>query len=454
VDCGGFRQAGLRDHGGTRDEGGHSVADLTKGRRVIRRRTRQAVRRPQEEVRVRVSIRALAESTGARTGSCTASSASPHDAARSRRATRAQEEVGHRSVTHGSGLRVEVDGEVARLTLDAPDRRNAQTPAHVQTSRRCSCRLPEQVRAVVSAARDRRSRRASTAGFSPPPASPARPTSDARGLPPDELDATIAGFQEAFTWLRSATYVASPPSRPTPSVPASSCAGVRPRRRLRRRAVREREDDARTRGPTSAGRSRSWTPSGTRALEILRDRTWVRPDEAVRVGLAPRTPCSDPVLDGAVDALVGSLLAAPADAVRATKKLLAGASWRPPQGQLAAERAAQGDRPPRARRGGSVRSRLSGCRSRDGQSGNSPPTGRVLATTTTTGARTALSMHSPWNQYRSLHPRSALTSSAPHPRDRSAHRGVRPALRRWILAFLVTVVLDALTVVVTPCCSR
>ncbi len=80
-----------------------------------------------------------------------------------------------------------------------------------------------------------------------------------------------------------------------------------------------------------------------RALEICVSGRSVGAAEAVATGLAVS---SVPVerLGEAVDALVASLLAAPAAAVTATKHLLAGAPSRTPQEQRAAERLAQRDR--------------------------------------------------------------------------------------------------------------
>src|SRR4051794_12732089 len=94
-------------------------------------------------------------------------------------------------------VRVRRDGAVATVTLDRPQARNAQTPATWQALAAVGERLPSDVRVVVlraagptfSAGLDRALlARESTLRLA--------------ALPPDELDALVAGYQEAFTWWR------------------------------------------------------------------------------------------------------------------------------------------------------------------------------------------------------------------------------------------------------------
>jgi enoyl-CoA hydratase/carnithine racemase len=101
-----------------------------------------------------------------------------------------------------AGLRLGVEGGVATVTLNRPERRNAQTPRTWQTLARIGATLPEDVRVVVlrgegpsfSAGIDLRT-------FTPegiPGEEPVlRP-----GAAADELERAIAGYQEGFTWLR------------------------------------------------------------------------------------------------------------------------------------------------------------------------------------------------------------------------------------------------------------
>jgi enoyl-CoA hydratase/carnithine racemase len=80
-----------------------------------------------------------------------------------------------------------------------------------------------------------------------------------------------------------------------------------------------------------------------RALEICATGRFVAAQEAVALGLALSVvPAAE--LAAATDRLVDALLASPADAVRATRRLLLDAADRTPAQQLAAERTAQAAR--------------------------------------------------------------------------------------------------------------
>ena len=61
------------------------------------------------------------------------------------------------------GLRLTVDGPVARVVLDRPDVRNAQTPAMWAALSDFGASLPDDVRVVMVSGEGRRSRPASTA---------------------------------------------------------------------------------------------------------------------------------------------------------------------------------------------------------------------------------------------------------------------------------------------------
>jgi enoyl-CoA hydratase/carnithine racemase len=164
------------------------------------------------------------------------------------------------------------------------------------------------------------------------------------GLPPDELDARIAEYQRGFRWLRDPAYV---------SVAAVQGHAVGAGFQLvlacdlvlladdAQLAMRET-----TLGlvPDLGGTQPLVDAVGyARALELCLTGRWVGADEAVRLGLAVAAVAGDG-LDAAVDTLVAAVLAAPAGAVRATKALLVGAGRRSADAQLAAERAAQGER--------------------------------------------------------------------------------------------------------------
>ena len=122
------------------------------------------------------------------------------------------------------GVRLTVDDAVATVTLANPAKRNAQSPALWRALAEAGRVLPGSVRVVVlrgegksfSAGLDRQA--FTPEGFDGEPSF----LDLARG-PDEELDATIAEYQEAFTWWRRNDLVsASPPCRGTPSAPASS----------------------------------------------------------------------------------------------------------------------------------------------------------------------------------------------------------------------------------------
>lgn len=102
-----------------------------------------------------------------------------------------------------AGVRLDVEGELAVVTLCHPKRRNAQTPALWRALAAIGSELPGTVRVVLlrgegvsfSAGLDR-------AMFSPE-GIPGEPNFLALAASGDqELDAAIAGYQEGFTWWR------------------------------------------------------------------------------------------------------------------------------------------------------------------------------------------------------------------------------------------------------------
>lgn len=107
------------------------------------------------------------------------------------------------SVLDKDGVRLTVDDAVATVTLTNPAKRNAQSPALWRALTEAGRALPGSVRVVVlrgegksfSAGLDRQA--FTPEGFDGEPSF----LDMARG-PEAELDATIAEYQEAFTWWR------------------------------------------------------------------------------------------------------------------------------------------------------------------------------------------------------------------------------------------------------------
>ncbi|GCD46755.1 enoyl-CoA hydratase/isomerase family protein [Streptomyces paromomycinus] len=243
------------------------------------------------------------------------------------------------------GVRLTVDDEIATVTLAGPAKRNAQSPAMWRALAEAGSLVPGDVRIVVlrgegksfSAGLDRQA--FTPEGFDGEPSF----LDMARG-PDSELDATIAEYQEAFTWWRRNDVV---------SIAAVQGHAIGAGFQLALACdLRVCADDAQfAMRETSLGLVPDLTGTHplvalvgyARALEICATGRFVHADEAERIGLANLVvPAAD--LDGAVADLAGALVAAPRDAVIETKALLMGAASRTYEEQRAAERAAQARR--------------------------------------------------------------------------------------------------------------
>lgn len=243
------------------------------------------------------------------------------------------------------GVRLTVDDDIATVTLANAAKRNAQSPAMWRALAEAGSLLPGNVRVVVlrgegksfSAGLDRQA--FTPEGF------PGEPSfiDLARGSDGD-LDATIAAYQEAFTWWRRNDLVS------IAAVQGHAIgAGFQLALACDLRVVAQDVQFAMR--ETSLGLVPDLTGTHplvalvgyARALEICATGRFVHADEAERVGLANLVVPGDE-LDGAVADLAAALIAAPRDAVIETKALLAGAAGRTYEEQRTAERAAQARR--------------------------------------------------------------------------------------------------------------
>ncbi|MFD3720426.1 enoyl-CoA hydratase/isomerase family protein [Streptomyces sp. NPDC058674] len=243
------------------------------------------------------------------------------------------------------GVRLTVDDTVATVTLTNPAKRNAQSPALWRALAEAGRLLPGSVRVVVlrgegksfSAGLDRQA--FTPEGFEGEPSF----IDLARGS--DELlDATIAEYQEAFTWWRRNDIVS------VAAVQGHAIgAGFQLALACDLRVVADDVQFAMRETslglvPDLAGTQPLTGLVGyARALEICATGRSVHAEEAERVGLANLVVPADE-LDAAVQDLTTALLAPPRDAVIETKTLLRGASARTYEDQRAAERAAQARR--------------------------------------------------------------------------------------------------------------
>ncbi|MFC4064373.1 enoyl-CoA hydratase/isomerase family protein [Actinoplanes subglobosus] len=243
------------------------------------------------------------------------------------------------STTDEVGVRYEQDGSVATVTLCRPDVLNAQTPAMWTELGNISRKLPGDVRVVIVRAEGR----AFSAGLD---LSVARGDGDSSLSRLAQLSAAecadrIAGFQTAFTWLRS-------PSIVTIAAVQGHAIGAGFQLALNC-DMRVLADDARfsmaevTLGlvPDLGGTKRLTELVGpSRALEICVTGRRIAADEADRIGLATNV-VSRADLDATVSDLAAAVLAADRGAVAEIKGLLAGAPLRSYAEQDRAEREAQ-----------------------------------------------------------------------------------------------------------------
>ncbi|MET7295164.1 enoyl-CoA hydratase/isomerase family protein [Streptomyces griseoloalbus] len=243
------------------------------------------------------------------------------------------------------GVRLTVDDAIATVTLANPAKRNAQSPALWRALTEAGRLLPGSVRVVVlrgegksfSAGLDRQA--FTPEGFDGEPSF----VDLARGGDA-ELDATIAEYQEAFTWWRRSDIV---------SIAAVQGHAIGAGFQLALACdLRVVADDVQfAMRETSLGLVPDLTGTHplvglvgyARALEICATGRFVTAEESVNTGLANlAVPAAD--LDATVRDLAGALLAAPRDALIETKALLRGAQDRTYEEQRVAERAAQARR--------------------------------------------------------------------------------------------------------------
>jgi enoyl-CoA hydratase/carnithine racemase len=240
-----------------------------------------------------------------------------------------------------AGIRLDVAGQVTTVSLIRPERRNAQTPSMWSALREVGDSLPPDVRIVVvrgegisfSAGLDLRLLRP---GGVPGEAS----FVDIGDLDDAQLLARVEAAQAAFTWLRR-------PEITTIAAVQGHAFGAGFQLALAC-DLRVFADDVElcmleTRlgmAPDLGGSQPLVELVGiSRALEIFLTGRRIGAVEAQAIGLANAVvPAAE--LESTVDRLVATLLETPRDSATATKALLRGASTRPLEDQLQAERQA------------------------------------------------------------------------------------------------------------------
>ena len=241
-----------------------------------------------------------------------------------------------------AGLKYDVDGPVATITLHRPDVRNAQTPTMWRALATLGAEIAEDVRVVVvkgsghsfSAGLDR-------AMLDPTNTSGEESVAGLLGLSDEDLSATIDAYQQGFTFLRDPRFV---------SIAAVQGYAIGAGFQLALSCdLRVAADDAQFCMKESAlglvpdltGTKPLVESVGyARALEICATARMVGAAEAVDIGIAlTAVPAAE--LDATVADLAAALTAPMPGAVRETKALLQGASDRSLDEQRRLEREAQ-----------------------------------------------------------------------------------------------------------------
>ncbi|GAA3469027.1 enoyl-CoA hydratase/isomerase family protein [Nonomuraea roseola] len=244
-----------------------------------------------------------------------------------------------------AGLRYEVDGEIATITLDRPEKRNAQTFATWSALARIGDDLPEQVRIVVvqgegpsfSAGIDLRM-------FTPEGVPGQGSFSSVAQLDNVSFEQRIEQAQQGFLWLRRPEIV---------SIAAvhghAIGAGFQLALACDLRIVADdvkfcMKEPALGLVPDLTGTKPLVDLVGTaKAIDICLTARFVDAEEAFRIGLAERV-VSGGELTQAVRDKAAELLSTNRDAATATKRLLQGARGRTLEEQTAAERVEQAAR--------------------------------------------------------------------------------------------------------------
>ncbi len=242
------------------------------------------------------------------------------------------------SVT-GGRPQLTIDGAVATVTLNRPERRNAMTPATWLGLARIGEAIPEQVRVVVV----RGAGPSFCAGIDLRLFSAEGVPGEERPPPGDaaDFDQTIAGYQAGYRWLRNPQFVSIAAVQGHAIGAGFQLALACDLRILADDAKLCMKEPALGLVPDLTGTKPLVDLVGlARAIEICLTARMVEADEAVALRLAELV-VPGPELDAAVSDLAAALLSTNVDAARATKELLTQAAGNTLDQQAAAERQAQ-----------------------------------------------------------------------------------------------------------------
>lgn len=238
----------------------------------------------------------------------------------------------------GSGLGLDLSDQVATITLNRPEVRNAQTPAMWAGLAAIGERLPDAIRVVVlrGAGQD------FSAGLDLAVLDPA--TGEVARLlerSDEEVVDAIAEYQRGFLWLRDPRWVSIAAVHGHAVGAGFQLALSCDLRVLADDAQLSMKEPALGLVPDLTGTKPLVEAVGyQRALEICATTRTVRAEEAMAMGLALKMVPADQ-LDESVADLVAALIAHPAGAVAETKALLRAATSHDLPAQARLERTAQ-----------------------------------------------------------------------------------------------------------------
>lgn len=241
-----------------------------------------------------------------------------------------------------AGLKFDVSGLVATVTLNRPETKNSQTPATWQALRAIGAVLDPGVRVVVvrgagssfSSGLDRRM-------LTPEGVDGEASLLQLLEMPDGELAETIAGYQEGFTWLRRTDIISVAAVQGHAIGAGFQLALACDLRVLADDAMLSMRETLLGLVPDLTGTKPLVELVGySRALELCATGRWVSAEEARETGLATAVVPRDE-LDQAVADLVAALTAPLYGAVSETKALLQSAGMLDLDEQRRAEREAQ-----------------------------------------------------------------------------------------------------------------
>ena len=242
----------------------------------------------------------------------------------------------------GAGLRLQVDGVVATITLDKPEQHNSQTPRMWRALAAIGAGLPDDVRVVVVRAAGKSfSAGIDTRLLGPDGLEGEESVRELMGAGDDDVLAAIDGYQQGFIWLTDPRIVTVAAVQGHAIGAGFQLALACDLRVVAHDAGFVIKEPALGLVPDLAGTKPLVDVVGyPRALEICATARTVSAEEAQQLGLATLVVPRDE-LDAATSDLVGAILTSSPGAVRETKALLQQAGANGLDEQRLAERRAQ-----------------------------------------------------------------------------------------------------------------